>query len=324
MVTPHELSSAPVSSLPGYRRVFGSGAMTLGLSLPVAAGNPEQPDVDPETQLRLIRRAESGGIAAVYLRDIPMRDPDFGDVGQVWDPFTYLGYLAASTTEIALGTAAIVVPVRHPLHLAKQAASVDQLSSGRFLFGVATGDRSSEFPAFGIEEGSRGEVFREHLEVMNQAWTTEKKGIRWSGGRMWGGDIVPKPIATRPPLFIVGSCQQSMAYNAKHGDGWFTYHRDPITQAKYLREWNAAVGAGEKKPFSQSMSLDLHSDPDAKPGTIKFGYRVGRRHLIRLLEEMEAMGIAHVTLGLKQSTRSANDVLEELLEHVVPRFTAYS
>lgn len=316
MASPFELCDAPVTALPGYRRTFGTGRMTLGLMLPIDAGRPETPDVDPHTQIDLIRKAEAAGVAAVYLRDIPLRDPDFGDVGQVWDPFVYLGYVAASTSEIAVGTAAVVVPVRHPLHLAKEAASVDRLSGGRFLFGVATGDRGSEFPAFGVEEGDRGEVFREHLGVMNRAWTTERTGIRWSGGRMWGGDIVPKPTAVRPPLITVGSCQQSMAWNAENSDAWLTYHRDPVTQGKYLAQWREL--AGPDKPFAQSMSVDLHPDPDAPPATIKFGYRVGRNCLVQLLVELEKMGVDHVVLGFKRGTRPAPDMLDELLEYVVP------
>lgn len=318
-MTPFSLSDAPVTSLPGFRRVFPRGRLTLGLFLPLDAGRAEHPEVDIVRQVELVRRAEAAGFAAVWLRDIPLRDPDFGDVGQVWDPVSYLGYLAASTSKIALGTGAVVAPLRHPLHLAKQAASIDHLSGGRFLFGVATGDRSSEFPAFGVEEGSRNEVFREHLRVMQQAWTTEKRGIRWSGGRMWGGDVVPKPLATRPPLLTVGSCLQSMAWHREHADAHVTYQRPLPVQQKYVAGWREE---GNDKPFAMSMSLDLHPDVDAEPGPIKFGWRVGARHLIRILHELEDMGVDHVILGLKRGTRPADEVLEELIEHVAPDFRA--
>lgn len=319
MTSPFSLSPAPVTSLPGFRRVFPRGRLTLGLFLPLDAGRAEHPEVDLNRQVELVRRAESAGVAAVWLRDIPLRDPDFGDVGQVWDPVSYLGYLAASTSRIALGTGAVVVPLRHPLHLAKQAASIDHLSGGRLLLGVATGDRSSEYPAFGVEEGSRGEVFREHLHVMQQAWTTERKGIRWSGGRMWGGDVVPKPLATRPPLLTVGSCLQRMEWHREHADAHITYQRPLPVQQKYLAQWREG---GNDRPFAMSMSLDLHPDVDAGPGPIKFGWRVGARHLVRILHELEDMGVDHVILGLKRGTRPAEEVLDELIEHVLPGFRA--
>lgn len=317
-MTPFSLSSAPTDSLPGFRRVFPGGRLTLGLSLPLDSGSAEEPDVDIAHQIALVQRVEAAGFAAVWLRDIPLRDPDFGDVGQTWDPISYLGFLAASTSVLALGTAAIVVPVRHPLHLAKQSASIDHLSGGRFLFGVATGDRSSEYPAFGVQEGQRDEVFREHLGVMQQAWTTQHRGIRWSGGRMWGGDVVPKPLAVRPPLLTVGSCLQSMAWHREHADAHVTYQRALPMQKKYLENWRAA---GNDKPFAMSMSLDLHADVEAAAGPIKFGWRVGARRLVGILRELEAMGVDHVILGVKRGTRPAEEVVDELIHHVIPDFS---
>lgn len=316
---PLSLSSMPTETLPGFNRVFPGGRLTLGLSLPLDSGNAEEPDVGIDRQISLVQRVEAAGFAAVWLRDIPLRDPDFGDVGQVWDPISYLGYLAAQTNSIALGTAAMVVPLRHPLHLAKQAASIDYLSGGRFLFGVATGDRSSEYPAFGIQEGRRDEVFREYLDVMQKAWTTQNKGIRWSGGRMWGGDVLPKPLAIRPPLLTVGSCLQSMAWHREHADAHVTYQRPLDIQRRYIADWRAE---GNDKPFVMSMSLDLHEDLEAEAGPIKFGWRVGAKSLVVILRELERMGVDHVILGLKRGSRSADEVLDELIKHVLPAFPA--
>ncbi|MBD8030169.1 LLM class oxidoreductase [Corynebacterium sp. Sa1YVA5] len=315
---PFSLSTTPVTSLPGFSRVFPGNRMTLGLALPLDSGDPERPDVDIPRQISLIQRVEAAGFAAVWLRDIPLRDPDFGDVGQAWDPVSYLGYLGASTSSLALGTAAVVAPLRHPLHLAKQAASIDHLTGGRFLFGVATGDRTSEYPAFGVDSGARDEVFREHLDVMQQAWTTEKRGIRWSGGRMWGGDVIPKPVAVRPPLLTVGSCLQSMAWHREHADAHVTYQRPLETQRTYIAGWREE---GNTKPFAMSMSLDLHADAHAPAGAIKFGWRVGARRLVMILRELEAMGVDHVILGLKRGTRPVEDVLDDLIRDVLPEFT---
>lgn len=64
--------------------------------------------------LERARLADERGFVALWLRDVPVHDPSFGDLGQVFDPFPYLGYLAAATTHVALGTAAIALPLRHP------------------------------------------------------------------------------------------------------------------------------------------------------------------------------------------------------------------
>lgn len=90
------------------------------------------------------------------MRDVPLRVPAFGDAGEVFDPFPYLGYLAGVTDSILMGTAAVILPQRNPLHVAKMAASIDQLSGGRLILRVASGDRPNEYPAFDADFGSRG------------------------------------------------------------------------------------------------------------------------------------------------------------------------
>src|SRR5690625_5604631 len=72
----------------------------------------------------------------------------FGDVGQIYDPWVFLSYVAAHTERIALGTGSVITSFRHPLDVAKFASSVDLISDSRLLFGAATGDRPIEFTAY--------------------------------------------------------------------------------------------------------------------------------------------------------------------------------
>lgn len=150
----------------GFRRTFRQGHLSLGLFFPLEAFEGDTPSM--LDQVTLAKRTEALGFSALWFRDVPLRDPSFGDVGQVFDPWVYLGYIAAHTKNIALGTASIALPLHHPLHTAKAAASVDQLSKGRLLLGVASGDRPVEFPAFNVDPEKRGERFREYCEVIRQ------------------------------------------------------------------------------------------------------------------------------------------------------------
>lgn len=303
-----------VRDVPGFRRTFEQGELTLGLNLPVG-GDPE----DTATQVARVRAAEDAGFAAVWARDIPLRVDSFGDVGQVYDPFMYLTWLAAHTRTIALGTAAIVLPLAHPLQLAKRSATLDRISDGRFLMGVASGDRPEEFPAFGMEKGERAAVFRENLEVLRAGWSSTGRPVRWSRGRMGGADVVPKPSQGAVPVLPTGSCQQNMTYNAANGDGWLTYHR-PLPQQKTMVErWRAECG-GQFKPFAESMWLDLAEDADLPVAGRDFGYRTGRAGLLKILRSQRAMGINHVSLHLSRGGRAVESVLAELAEYVVPEF----
>src|SRR3546814_19180712 len=101
--------------------------------------------------------------------------------------------MAAHTTKIALGTASIALTLRNPLHTAKAAASIDQLSGGRLLLGVASGDRPVEFPAFSVDPEKRGETFQENLNVIRQAHRNPFETIRWIHRTLLGAVLVPKP-----------------------------------------------------------------------------------------------------------------------------------
>src|SRR5262245_22604023 len=103
---------------PGFARVFARPS--LGVFFPIEAYSGDMPTM--RAQEDLARLAESLGFSALWFRDVPLRDPAFGDVGQIYDPWVYLAHIAAHTHAIALVTGAIVLPVRHPLHVAKAAA----------------------------------------------------------------------------------------------------------------------------------------------------------------------------------------------------------
>ncbi len=188
--------------------------------------------------------------------------------------------------------------------------------------------------------------------MVTHAWTTEMRGIRWSGGWMHSADVVPKPSAASVPTIMVGSCQQSVAYLAAHGDGWMTYPRDFVVQRRTGEQWRemvvaaaggagsdgaAAGGAGSDggggnegggndgevfKPFAQSLRIDLAENPDETASPIDFGFRIGRRRLVDHLEDLRGIGVNHVQLGLGACRRPVLEVIAELAEYVVPRFPA--
>lgn len=306
---------------PGFSRMFQPGRLTLGVFFPIEAFEGPHPTM--ANQVALARRACELGFAALWFRDVPLLDPRFGDVGQIYDPWTYLGFIAAQTQHIALATGSIVLPLRHPLHVAKAAASVDVLSGGRMVLGVATGDRPVEFPAFGKPFETRGEAFRESLAFMRRAWREQFPEIHSGLGTLAGADLVPKPPFGDVPVMITGRAQQSLEWIAQHADAWIMYPQPLPLQAMKLRAWVEAQGtARAAKPFGQSLYIDLAREPDAGPVPIHLGYRLGRRPLVALLRELRDIGVAHVALNLKYGSRSAAEVLEELGAEVLPLFLA--
>jgi luciferase-type oxidoreductase len=316
--------SAEIDGAPGFRKMFAPGRLTLGMFFPIESFQGDRPTM--RNQERLARRAEELGFAALWVRDVPLRDPTFGDIGQIYDPWVYLGWIAAQTHTIALATGSIVLPLRHPLHTAKEASSVDQLSEGRLVLGVAAGDRPVEFPAFGVDYEARAALMREHLRVIREVLGKEFPALHSSSGVIRAGtaDLVPKPVS-KLPILVTGYSRQTLEWIAEHADGWITYPRSLQQQAELAARWRAAVATvapGVFKPLAQSFYIDLTDDPDHPPEPIHLGIRGGRNVVFQFLDALRTVGVHHVILNLKYGRRNAGEVLEEVGREILPRLRA--
>lgn len=226
-------STQRLSQNKGFHRMFSSNELTVGLILPVESYHRILPTM--RNHISLAQRAEELGFSALWLRDIPLFDPSFGDAGQIFDPWVYLGYLAAQTKSIILATGSLILPLRHPLHLAKSAASVDQLSEGRLLLGVASGDRPIEFPAFGVEFDCREEYFQETLYFFKQMLEEKLPRIHSPLGIVNGTNLLPRPVTGRIPLLVTGYSRQSLEWIAMNADGWLYYLPTALRKSVLLR-----------------------------------------------------------------------------------------
>jgi luciferase-type oxidoreductase len=241
-------------------------------------------------------------------------DTGLGDAGQVLS-FTYLGFLAGVTDNILLGTAAVVLPLRHPLHVAKMAATVDKLSGGRLILGVASGDRPGEYPSFGVDFPSRGEQYRTSVAALRAIW---HESAELPNDRI---KVLPSPENGSIPLIAVGRGQQSTEWVAENMDGYMTYHRPAHLMKPVTDKWAHSVPHGQHKPAITTMLVDLAEDPDASAEPIRFGARLGRNQLLQYLSDLEGAGIAHVALNFRPSSRPVEEALEEIAEHVLPAFS---
>jgi len=308
---------------PGYNRVFRPNRLSIGLITPLetyASG----PVASMARHLERARLAEKSGFSALWLRDVPFNVPSFGDAGQVFDPFVYLGFLAGQTQNIALGVASMILPLRHPAHVAKAAASVDQLSGGRLILGIASGDRPDEYPALNQTYGTRGERFRDsvdYIRAMAQSAPTFENRYGKTNGEM---DLLPKPTAGKIPMLITGGSQQTPQWGARHTDGLITYPRNIETQASVVSGWRAGIPGGPEssKPVMQSLYIDLLADPEAPPQPIHLGFRAGMKFLKAYLKSLEEIGVNHVALNLRFNQADTEETILYLAEDLLPEFPA--
>jgi luciferase-type oxidoreductase len=225
-----------------------------------------------ENQLELARKIEEYGFASLWLRDVTVQNLNIDDNGQMYDLWIYLTYLAAYTKHIALVTSSVALPTRHPVRVAKEATSIDQLFPERLIMGVASGDREKDFIALGISKEESGPLFKKHYEVLDRLLKEDRPTIHSSSGLIDGTDmrLNPKPVSTIPTM-VTGFSKQSIEWIARHGDGWLQYPRSIGQQVRLIQDYRALSevhAQGVFKPFSQSLFIDLSENPDALPISI--------------------------------------------------------
>jgi luciferase-type oxidoreductase len=323
---PARAAKAPVdlAGHAGFSRCFTPGALTLGLILPLET-HPYRAAPTMKDHLAMAQAAQALGFASLWMRDIPFYDPDYGDVGQIFEPLTYISWLAAHTTSIALGTAGIVLPLRDPLLLAKQVTTVDQLSHGRMLLGLSSGDRPSDYPLFGIDMATRGErlrdafaVYRTVSEQCFPVFDSERFG-RSEGGL----DLVPKPPAGRTPAIAVGKAQQSVEWIAAQMDGFISTIPQQADLQALVIDWaaqTAASGQSAFRPLGIGGFVDLVEDRHHPLRRIQGGIRVGSATLADYLAVAREAGISHLAMNPKVSRRPYIELMEELASEVLSRF----
>ncbi|WP_256829477.1 LLM class oxidoreductase [Pseudomonas sp. Pse1] len=308
----------------GYARVFQPGHLTFGFIAPLES-YPDSPGPTLQDHAQLARRVDEAGFSVIWLRDVPFYDPNFGDVGQILDPLVYAGFLAGVTRNIAIGTAGIVLPLRDPLIVAKQAASIDQLLGGRFILGLATGDRPVEYPAFGLDFNNRAERFRDALAIIRAATETHwpVHASKFYGQLNGDIDLIPKPVGPRLPTIIVGQAGQSLEWIGENTDGILSYISNPILIPQIIERWRTVCGQGLYKPYGYGTLFDLDRDPNfpLQAGRV---LRAGRNALIEHWKRQQDQGVGHVALHFKPQRRHASEVIDELGEYLLPHFPSAS
>ncbi len=184
------------------------------------------------TPAALAKALEDRGFESVWAPEhshIPLSRrspwPGGGDLPKhyydVMDPFVTLTVAAAATTTLKLGTGVCLVNQRDPIQTAKLVASIDQVSGGRFLFGIGVGWNAEEMEDHGTVFATRAKLVRERIEAMKAIWTQSKP--EYSGEFVNFGPMMtwPKPVQKPHPPVIVGGAMPHGARRAvRYGDGW--------------------------------------------------------------------------------------------------------
>jgi probable F420-dependent oxidoreductase len=144
------------------------------------------------------------------------------------ESLSVLSALAVTTERVRLGTGVLVLPLRNPVVLAKVTSTIDRISGGRLVLGVASGWYEREFEAVGVPFAKRGRVFERNAEILKRFWSEDRVVGSEDGMVFKGAVMLPRPVQQpRPPLLFGGYVDKVLRRVATMSDGWLTYFYTP-------------------------------------------------------------------------------------------------
>lgn len=193
--------------------------------------------------VRLARELEERGFAGLYLPEhthIPVERatpyPAGGELppeyGRTLDPFVALGQAAAVTERLGLGTGITLVAQHDPIGLAKQIATLDHLSGGRFTLGLGFGWNREEAADHGVQWTSRRELGRDRVALMRALWAAEPTAYKGKFGSVRASHAYPKPAGGAPRTLIGGAAGPKLfSHIAEYADGWLPIGGRGLTES---------------------------------------------------------------------------------------------
>ncbi len=306
----------------------------FGVSLPTIG-------MDDPAAIRLVaEQAEASGIDSVWAADhivLPATTSSpypYSEGGEFlippglpfMDQFTTLSYVAGFTSSVKLGTAVTLLPLRHPLHTAKTVATLDVLSGGRTILGVAAGWLEEEFQALGLSFKDRGAMLDEGLAVLREAWTKPTATFHGKFYEMADVASFPQPVQKpHPPVWIGGHTGPARRRAATFGDMWFpplfkTTPKDLASAHSEIGEAAEQQGRGKDAVgLALRVLVDLRSEPDLT-GAKKRDALVGTPEQVAdtLTAYLEA-GVSHfVFLPQARSLADVQQTIDLLARQVIP------
>jgi alkanesulfonate monooxygenase len=228
----------------------------------------------------------------------------------ILDAVGTLTAIAARTSRIRLGTGILVLPLRNPTVAAKALGTLDVVSKGRLVLGVAAGWYAREFDAVGVPFKQRGRLFERNLDILTRLWTEDRVSAKIDELNLREAVMRPRPVQRpRPPILIGGYVDAVLKRVAALGDGWLTYFYTPES---YRRSWDKIV----------EYARGLGRDPKTLSGTNQLAIYVGRSRAETEAPMREWLKTEWDTAAWSESTiehairGSVEECVEQLRAHV--------
>jgi probable F420-dependent oxidoreductase len=228
--------------------------MQLGIHLPHIGRK-----AGPDNIRRVAIQAEELGFDDVWVSEhiIVPKDAPYPPSPNFWDPVLTLTWAAAATKRVRLGTSVLVLPLRHPLPLAKELATLQNLSGGRLILGAGVGWLEAEFDALGVPFKERGRRMDEGIAMMRAVWTQDPVTFdsRWISAKVQDMRAQPQPVVPIP--IWVGGSSDAAIRRALRLDGWHGSRVGPDQAAGVVKRLRAER---PNEDFTISIRVSCNAD----------------------------------------------------------------
>ncbi|GGB29118.1 LLM class F420-dependent oxidoreductase [Gordonia jinhuaensis] len=239
---------------------------------------------DPDVIAATARHAEDRGFATLWcgehvvMVDQPSSRYPYTPDGQIavpvdadWlDPLACLGFAAAHSSTIRLATGVLLLPEHNPVIMAKQVASLDRLSKGRFTLGVGIGWSRDEFDALGVPFSRRAERTAAYLEAMRALWSTEVATVESDFVSFRDVRVNPKPTQSHVPVILGGNSDRALMRVAEWSDGWYGFNLDGLDHvADRLATLRSYCAERDRAMSDMRIAVALRDPRDAELGDLE-------------------------------------------------------
>jgi probable F420-dependent oxidoreductase len=252
---------------------------------------------DAEGVAEVARAAEDLGYESVWVGEHPVLiDPHAAPSplpphSELLDPVAVLAYAAAQTTTVKLGTGIVILPLRNPVILAKQLASVDVLSKGRLLVGVGVGYVPGEYEAIGVPFGTRGRRADDYIDAMRTLWDDDEPQFSGEFAAFSGVQSRPRPAVPRLPVYASGMSTAALRRAVARADGWYGFFQDLASTKRSLDELARLAGEVERPAVLGALDITVTPPPGAIDNdTVNRFEDLGVHRLVLLHDFMDMAG----------------------------------
>jgi len=303
--------------------------MRFTLQLPTDRVDAAAEFVRGDAVAEMARTAEAAGFDACFVTEHPFPSDRWLATGghHALDPWVALSFAAAATTVLRVQTNIAVLAYRNPFLTAKAVASLDVLSGGRVILGVAAGYLRGEFEALGVDFEERNELCDEAIDALRLAWSQSGVDTKGRHFAAHGNSMLPRPVQTpHPPIWIGGNSRRAIRRAVEKGDGWIPFPTpglasdrirtaaiesldDLAERVAYAREQARAIGRTTPLDVCFApLGVPLHRRDEATP-----------ERFAEVARSLAALGVTWLALSLPAKTRATwCERVREVGERLLP------